>query len=58
MKRVPWTEWSDIQGFYHTTPSAEELGLIEGRTERFQASNHVDEDPERLLALVEKHVPP
>jgi pimeloyl-ACP methyl ester carboxylesterase len=51
----PWTELEDIQGFYETTPGAEELWLIEGKMRRFEAYNYVGEHPEKVLAFIEKH---
>jgi hypothetical protein len=54
-KEDPWTELSDIQGFYEGTPEAEELWIIEAKRGRFEAYNYVDEHAERILACVEKH---
>lgn len=51
----PWTELSDIRGFYQATPGAEALWLIQGKMRRFEAYNYVGEHPERILAFVEKH---
>ena len=51
----PWTELSDIQGFYDATPGAKELWLIEGKMRRFEAYNHLGEHPEKMLAFVERH---
>lgn len=51
----PWTELSDIRGFYEATPGAEELWLIQGKMRRFEAYNHVGAHPERVLAFVERH---
>jgi pimeloyl-ACP methyl ester carboxylesterase len=54
-KEDPWTELSDIQSFYDTTPGAKELWLIQGKMRRFEAYNHVGEHPEKILAFIEKH---
>jgi alpha/beta superfamily hydrolase len=54
-KEDPWTDLDDIRGFYQTTPGAEELWLLEGKMERFDAYNYVGEHPEKVLAFVEKH---
>jgi pimeloyl-ACP methyl ester carboxylesterase len=54
-KEDPWTELSDIQGFYEATPGAEELWLIEGKMRRFEAYNYIGEHPEKVLAFVQKH---
>jgi pimeloyl-ACP methyl ester carboxylesterase len=54
-KEDPWTELSDIQGFYDATPGPKELWLIEGKMARFEAYNYVGQHPERLLAFIERH---
>ncbi|MBN1304125.1 MAG: alpha/beta fold hydrolase [Anaerolineales bacterium] len=51
----PWTELSDIQGFYESTPGAEELWFIEGKMGRFDAYNFIGEQPEKVLAFVNRH---
>ncbi|MBN1888738.1 MAG: hypothetical protein JW850_12145 [Thermoflexales bacterium] len=54
-KEDPWTELSDIQGFYDATPGPKELWLIEGKMARFEAYNYVGQHPERILAFIAKH---
>ena len=53
----PWTELSDIRGFYETTPAEKELWLIPGKMKRFEAYNYVGEHPERILAFIRAHFP-
>jgi pimeloyl-ACP methyl ester carboxylesterase len=54
-QKDPWTELSDIRGFYEATPGVKELWLIPGNMRRFEAYNYVGQHPERILAFVEKH---
>lgn len=54
-KEDPWTELSDIQGFFDSTPGAEELWFIDGKMKRFDAYNYVGKHPKKLLSFVEKH---
>jgi pimeloyl-ACP methyl ester carboxylesterase len=54
-KEDPWTELSDIQGFYDATACEKELWLIEGKMRRFEAYNYVGEHPERILTFIRKY---
>jgi alpha-beta hydrolase superfamily lysophospholipase len=50
----PWTELSDIQGFYENTPTEKELFWIEGLTHRFQGYQYFGEHPEKMLEWLKK----
>jgi esterase/lipase len=50
----PWTEPSDIQGFYENTPTEKELFWIEGLTHRFQGYQYFGKHPEKMLEWLKK----
>jgi pimeloyl-ACP methyl ester carboxylesterase len=53
-KNDPWTELSDIQGFYDQTPSPKEFFWLEGLTHRFQGYQYFGEHPQKMLWWLEK----
>lgn len=50
----PWTEMSDIQGFYEKTPTPKEFVWLEGLTHRFQGYQYFGEHPEKMLEWLKK----
>jgi pimeloyl-ACP methyl ester carboxylesterase len=50
----PWTELSDIRGFYENTPTEKEFFWIEGKTHRFQGYQYFGEHPEKMLEWLKK----
>jgi len=50
----PWTEPSDILGFYENTPPPKELFWIEELKHRFQAYQYFGDNPERMLSWLNK----
>lgn len=50
----PWTEPSDIKGFYDNTQSAKEFLWLEGLTHRFQGYQYFGENPEKMLFWLKK----
>jgi pimeloyl-ACP methyl ester carboxylesterase len=50
----PWTEPSDIQGFYENTPTEKEFFWIEGKTHRFQGYQYFGEHPEKVLEWLKR----
>ena len=50
----PWTEPSDICGFYENTPTEKEFFWIEGLTHRFQGYQYFGEHPEKMLEWLKK----
>jgi pimeloyl-ACP methyl ester carboxylesterase len=50
----PWTEPSDIRGFYENTPTEKEFFWIEGKTHRFQGYQYFGEHPEKMLEWLKK----
>lgn len=50
----PWTELSDIEGFYDATAGPKDLWWIEGKMGRFDAYNHVCKHPERIIEFARK----
>ena len=50
----PWTEPSDIRGFYENTPTEKEFFWIEGLTHRFQGYQYFGEHPEKMLEWLKK----
>jgi pimeloyl-ACP methyl ester carboxylesterase len=50
----PWTELSDIRGFYENTPTEKELFWIEGKTHRFQGYQYFGEHPEKMLEWLKR----
>ena len=45
----PWTELSDIQGFYEDTTEPKEFYWIEGTTHRFDTYKYFQDKPEKIL---------
>jgi fermentation-respiration switch protein FrsA (DUF1100 family) len=50
----PWTELSDIIGFYEKTRSPKEFFWIEGLTHRFQGYQFFGDNPEKMLWWLKK----
>jgi uncharacterized protein len=51
----PWTELSDIQGFYDRTPdNPKEFYWIEGTKHRFESYSYFEDKPEVMLAWVKR----
>ena len=50
----PWTEPSDIRGFYENTPTEKEFFWIEGKTHRFQGYQYFGEHPEKMLEWLKR----
>lgn len=53
----PWTEMSDIQGFYNNTPdNPKEFFWIEDTTHRFESYTYFESRPEKMLEWVKRWV--
>jgi esterase/lipase len=53
----PWTELSDIQGFYDNTPdNPKEFFWIEGTKHRFDSYVYFQNKPEKMLAWLKRWV--
>jgi fermentation-respiration switch protein FrsA (DUF1100 family) len=53
----PWTELSDIQGFYKDTPDNPKVFFwIEDTTHRFESYSYFEDRPEKMLEWVRKWV--
>jgi len=50
----PWTELSDITGFYENTRVMKEFFWIEGLTHRFQGYQYFGDNPEKMLEWLRK----
>ncbi len=51
----PWTELSDIEGFYRDTPdNPKEFFWIEGTTHRFESYSYFQDKPEKMLEWLRK----
>lgn len=50
----PWTEMSDIVGFYENTPSTKEFFWLEGLNHRFQGYQYFGDTPEKMLMWLKK----
>jgi len=50
----PWTEMSDITGFFENTRVAKEFFWLEGFTHRFQGYQYFGEHPEKMLEWLKK----
>ena len=50
----PWTEMSDITGFYEDTRVEREFFWLEGLTHRFQGYQYFGEHPEKMLEWLKK----
>ena len=49
VRNDPWTELSDIEGFYDATPTEKEFLWLEGYTHRFEGYQHFGNEPPRML---------
>ena len=53
----PWTELSDIQGFYDNTPdNPKEFSWIEDTTHRFESYSYFENKPEIMLEWIKKWI--
>jgi len=53
----PWTDLSDIQGFYEDTPdNPKDFSWIEDTTHRFESYSYFQNRPEKMLAWIKKWV--
>lgn len=50
----PWTEQSDIRGFYENTRATKEFFWLEGLTHRFQGYQYFGDNPEKMLGWLKK----
>lgn len=50
----PWTELSDIQGFYNNTPAPKEFFWIENTKHRFESYSYFQNHPEKMLEWLER----
>jgi dienelactone hydrolase len=50
----PWTELSDIMGFYENTRAEKEFFWIEGLDHRFQTYQYFGDNPEKMLSWLER----
>ncbi len=55
-KTDPWTELSDIEGFYAETAGPKELWMIDEEMGRFDAYNYVGDNPERIINFLKQHL--
>ena len=55
-RQDPWTELSDIERMYETTPEPKELWFIEGDMSRFDTYNYVGEHPEKVVAFINQYM--
>jgi predicted alpha/beta-fold hydrolase len=52
----PWTEPSDILGFFENTSEPKELYYLEGLSHRFQGYQYFGEHPEKMLEWLKKYL--
>jgi uncharacterized protein len=53
----PWTELSDIEGFFKNTPdNPKEFFWIEGTTHRFESYSYFEKNPAKMLEWIKKWV--
>lgn len=52
----PWTELTDILGFYEDTQTTKEFFWIEGLTHRFQGYQYFGDNPEKMLWWLKKWI--
>jgi uncharacterized protein len=54
VRKDPWTELSDIEGFYEATPTEKEFFWLEDLTHRFEGYQYFGDHPERMLDWLKK----
>lgn len=54
VRNDPWTELSDIEGFYDHTPSEKEFFWLEGLAHRFEGYQYFGEKPQKMLEWLKK----
>jgi pimeloyl-ACP methyl ester carboxylesterase len=52
----PWTELSDIEGFYQATQAPKEFWWLETTKSRPEAYQYVGENPQRLVEFIDAHM--
>jgi predicted alpha/beta-hydrolase family hydrolase len=52
----PWTELSDIQGFYDATSAPKEFWWLETTRSRLQAYKYVCENPQPMVDFIDSHM--
>ncbi len=50
----PWTELSDIQGFYENTPDPKEFYWIEDTEHRFESYSYFQDKPEEMMKWLDR----
>ena len=50
----PWTELSDVQGFFDKSPEPKEFYWIENTKHRFESYSYFQEKPEVMLEWLKK----
>ena len=55
-RQDPWTELSDIEGFYEATQAPKEFWWLEATKTRPEAYQFVGEHPERLIEFIDAHM--
>jgi esterase/lipase len=56
-KNDPWTDLSDIQGFYEETPdNPKDFFWIEDTTHRFESYSYFQGRPEKMLEWIRKWI--
>jgi dienelactone hydrolase len=54
VRNDPWTELSDIEGFYESTPTEKEFFWLEGLTHRFEGYQYFGDNPQKMLDWLKK----
>ena len=52
----PWTELSDIEGFYAETAAPKEFWWMEQKMSRLQGYNYVGQHPEKIIQFLKSHL--
>jgi alpha/beta superfamily hydrolase len=52
----PWTELSDIQGFYENTPAPKQFHWLESTKNRLEAYQYVCENPQTMIEFIDTHM--
>ena len=53
-KNDPWTDLSDIKGFYNDTKATKEFFWIENTKHRFESYTYFETKPEKMLEFLKK----
>ena len=54
VRKDPWTELSDIEGFYDATPTEKDFLWLEDLTHRFEGYQYFGDNPQRMLDWLKK----